>query len=132
MGNSVMRPETISARHNEPCLDDFDAYFMIRDAVERKGRLIKGKLHDSFGDSCAIGAFWDDNPKLSLHTSIIDEVARYNDSVRGTEHQRRDKVLAWLNAKIAYLTGKRKTAPKATAPVPKAPQLTVHNGGKVA
>ena len=129
MMSSKMRPEGKFSK--SPAPDRFDSFFMIRDAVERKERLIKGQYHDH-GESCAVGAFFDDNPNLAMHTAVVDEVATYNDSVRGTERQRRDKVLAWLNAKIAYLTGERKTAPKATAPLPKAPVLKVHNGGKVA
>ena len=77
---------------------------MIRDAVERRRGLIHGFLHDGRGGACAIGAFFDDNPKLALQTSIVDEVAGYNDSLRRlTPYARRTRVLRWLTAKLATM-----------------------------
>lgn len=82
---------------------------MIRDSVERRSGLIHGKLWDGQGGFCAIGAFFEDNPKLSLQNGLIDEVAAYNDSIpKGVgAYERRNKVLRWLTAKLEWLRGPR-------------------------
>lgn len=112
MGNSLVRPETRSAP-NTPAPDYADSLWMIRDAVRGREGLIYGKLHDN-GESCAIGAFFDANPKLALQTKIIDEVATYNDSIPDTVSwkTRKRKVLEWLNWKIAVLAGDKAKPPK--------------------
>jgi hypothetical protein len=83
-----------------------DSFYMIRDAVRSKVGLIHGQLHKD-GESCAIGAFFDCNPKVGLPSDLTDEVAAYNDSIgpRVTAQQRRRKVLAWLNFKLKCLVG---------------------------
>ena len=100
---SKLRPELHSGS-GKPCPDTFDSFYMIRDAVRRRDKLIFGKLHDH-GESCAIGALFQDNPKLALSTDIVDEVAAYNDSIRNhiSERTRKLKVLQWLNAKVRWL-----------------------------
>ena len=84
-----------------------DSFYMIRDAVLRSKGLIYGTLTDSRGEHCAIGAFWADNPNLSLQNTVIDEVASYNDSIPKTASKkvRRTKVLAWLKWKLRVLAG---------------------------
>lgn len=102
---SKLRPECSSS--TEPALSNDTALFLIRDAVAKRRSLGYGKLHDSKGRSCAIGAFWDDNPKTALRSSLIDEVAAVNDSVppTATPHERWKKVNSWLRWKIKVLAG---------------------------
>jgi hypothetical protein len=102
---SALRPTLRHVRHGGglPSPDTFDALYLIRDAVERRGALIHGKLRDD-GGVCAVGAFFADNDHLALPTTICDQVAAYNDSMPdATAQQRRDRVLAWLNARLDYL-----------------------------
>lgn len=76
------------------------AYLMVYHAVLDKDRLLHGKLH-AHGESCAIGSFWDVNPKCALYDDFIDEVAAVNDSVpSATPRQRRRVVLTWLRWKL--------------------------------
>lgn len=90
---------------NGTAMPDDTALFLIRDAVERRGGLIHGRLTDRFGNHCAIGCFWADNPKVTLHSSLIDEVAAVNDSVppNATAKERWKKVRSWLRWKIKVL-----------------------------
>lgn len=76
------------------------AYLMVYNAVKSKRELISGRLH-AHGESCAIGSFWDVNPKCSLYGYFIDEVAAVNDSFCGTPKQRRHHMLRWLRWKLA-------------------------------
>lgn len=100
---SVFRPECKSAPGKEALPDD-TALFLIRDSVARRSQLIFGRLHRN-GEHCAIGAFWADNPRAALNSSLIDEVAAVNDSVpeTATPHERWKKVNSWLRFKIASL-----------------------------
>jgi hypothetical protein len=112
---SALRPTLVNSKDGSPAPDTFDSYYMIRDAVERRRGLIAGRLEDRVGGVCAIGAFFADNPKLALHSPIIDEVAAYNDSLRRmTPYQRRVRVLRWLTAKLAVLGWKPKAKRKRT------------------
>lgn len=83
-----------------------DALYMIRDSVRRRDKLIFGKLENTAGECCAVGAFFHDNPRLALDDEIIEEVAAYNDSIPkgASEKERKRKVLAWLNFKLKLLT----------------------------
>ena len=98
--SSKLRPETCTS--TSPALPDDTALFLIRDAVARRRELIHGRLHDHLGRHCAIGAFWEDNPKATLHTSLIDEVAAVNDSVPpgAGPKERWKKINEWLRWKI--------------------------------
>lgn len=104
---SKLRPECGSAAPGSSLPDD-TALFLIRDAVARRRSLIHGRLHDNQGRSCAIGAFWEDNPNTALKSSLIDEVAAVNDSIpkTATPHERWKKVNEWLRFKIASLARK--------------------------
>ena len=100
---SELRPETSTAKTGNALPDD-TALFLIRDAVARRRSLIHGRLHDGRGQHCAIGAFWEDNPNAILHTSLIDEVAAVNDSMRGALPSKRwKKVNEWLRWKVKIL-----------------------------
>ena len=103
---SRLRRECSSS--DKPSLPDDTALFLIRDSVARRRSLIHGKLHDGKGKHCAIGAFWADNPGVTLHTSLIDEVAAVNDSVppTATPKERWKKVNEWLRWKIRVLAAR--------------------------
>lgn len=100
---SKLRPECGSG--NGIALPDDTAIFLIRDAVARRRTLAYGQLHDSKGRSCAMGAFWDDNPKLTTTWKLLDEVAAVNDSLpkTATPQQRWKKVMEWLRWKTKVL-----------------------------
>lgn len=49
-----------------------------------------------------MGAFWDDNPRLSVNATLIEEVAAVNDSIppSATPKERWKKVTSWLRWKL--------------------------------
>lgn len=100
---SKLRPECRNS--TDPAMPDDTAIYLIRDSVARRRGLIWGRLHAK-GEHCAIGAFWADNPGVTLHSSLIDEVAAVNDSVpkSATPQQRWKKVQGWLRFKIKSLS----------------------------
>lgn len=107
MGNSKLRGrETVPGTGK--ALPDDTALFLIRDSVAKRRSLIHGHLEDGEGHYCAIGAFWQDNPGITLHSALIDEVAAVNDSVpkSATAHARWKKVNEWLRFKIASLASR--------------------------
>ena len=108
---SKLRPECQTYRGTESALPNDTALFLIRNSVAKRRSLIYGRLHDGYGEHCAIGAFWADNPKTILNSSLIDEVAAVNDSVppTATPRERWKKVNSWLRFKIASLAGKSTT-----------------------
>lgn len=100
---STLRPEAGRAAHGSYCPTNGTAYLMVYQAVQAKDRLVHGKLH-ALGESCAIGSFWDINPRVSLYESFIDEVAAVNDSVpHYSGSQRKQYVTRWLKWKLAEL-----------------------------
>ena len=105
---SIYRPECGTS--NKPAISDETALFMIRDSVARRRSLIFGRLHDADGRHCALGCFWHDNPKVILHTTLVDEVAAVNDSVpkSATPQARWKKVNSWLRWKLRVLVAKAK------------------------
>lgn len=106
---SKLRPETIAAKDNSRLIPRDTALFLIRDSVERRGKLIHGRLHGPNGLHCAIGCFWADNPNTSLPTDLIDEVATVNDSLgpNATPQERWKKVKIWLRWKLRLMTNAR-------------------------
>jgi len=102
---SSLRPEACNAKKGNAIPDD-TALFLIRDSVARRRSLVHGRLHDGNGAHCAIGAFWDDNPGVVLHASLIDEVAAVNDSMKDALPSARwKKVNEWLRWKVKVLAG---------------------------
>ena len=103
---SRLRPECGTS--TKPALPDDTALFLIRDAVARRRSLIHGRLDGSRGRHCAIGAFWADNPGMTLHSSLIDEVAAVNDSIppSALPRIRWKKVNEWLRWKVKVLATK--------------------------
>jgi hypothetical protein len=106
---STLRPECKNAKGDTPALPDDTALYLIRNAVAKRRTLIYGRLHDGAGRHCAIGAFWEDNPKAVLHSKLIDEVAAVNDSVppTATPQERWKTVNSWLRWKLRVLANMR-------------------------
>ena len=101
---SKLRPELHDSTGD--ALPDDTALFLIRDSVARRRSLIHGRLRNGRGGYCAVGAFWQDNPNAVLHSSLIDEVAAVNDSLKDSTPQVRwKKVNEWLRFKIKSLAG---------------------------
>jgi hypothetical protein len=108
--NSKLRNQDVM-NSTQPALSDETALFLIRDSVAKRRALIYGRLHgENEGEHCALGAFWADNPKATLNTTLIDEVAAVNDSVprTATPHQRWKKVNEWLRFKIGVMMAGKK------------------------
>lgn len=99
---SNLRPEL--ATSNRTAIADDTALFLIRDAVARRDALAYGAIRRG-GLFCAIGCVFEDNPKLVLNSTLIDEVATVNDSVgpESTPKQRWKKVDQWLRWKLRVL-----------------------------
>lgn len=110
MGSSKLRGNETCDAKGKVAMPDDTALYLIRDSVARRRSLIHGRLHDGVGHHCAIGCFWDDNPNVTLHSALIDEVAAVNDSVpsTATPKERWEKVMGWLRWKIKVLA--RETA----------------------
>jgi len=103
---SKLRPECGPGK-GEALADD-TALFLIRDSVAKRRSLIRGRLHDGKGGHCAMGCFWTDNPNITLHTALIDEVAAVNDSIPpgALPSVRWKKVNEWLRWKVKALAAK--------------------------
>lgn len=101
---SKYRPECVNSCNEAIPYDT--ALFLIRDSVAKRRSLIHGALHRGRG-YCAIGAFWYDNPGVTLTSSLIDEVAAVNDSVppSASARDRWKKVNEWLHWKVKTLAG---------------------------
>jgi len=112
----MIETEMVNKFRSEICnsraaaLSDDTALFLIKDAVLRRRYLIHGMLHDQHGHHCALGAFWADNPNITLHMALIDEVAAVNDSVPPTASpkERWKKVSQWLRWKVRVLAAAKK------------------------
>lgn len=107
---SRLRPECRSS--SKPALSDDTALYLIRDSVAKRRVLIHGRLHDGRGHHCAMGCFWQDNPRAVVNTALLDEVAAVNDSVppTATPQERWKKVHSWLRWKLRVLAGATKRA----------------------
>lgn len=96
------RPECTNS--TDPPIPNDTALFLIRDAVARRRELIYGRLNDN-GGTCALGAFWDDNPGTTLKNALIEEVATVNDSLGpdASPKERWKKVNGWLRWKLRVM-----------------------------
>src|SRR5580693_10438936 len=105
MGSSKYRGNETCDAIGQKSLPRDTALFLIRDSVFRRRSLIHGRLEDGEGHYCAIGAFFHDNPKAVIESSLIDEVAAVNDSVpkSASPKERWKKVNEWLRLKISAM-----------------------------
>lgn len=96
---SKLRPECSDSKR--PPSPDSLVLQLIYAAVRRRRSLIHGTLHKD-GKSCAMGAFWDDNPGRIVSTALVEEIAAVNDSVPPTAlpSARRRHVYEWLKWKL--------------------------------
>lgn len=98
---SELRPECTTS--NKPrTFGDAAATWKIYDAVRKRRSLGFGKLDTDDGKHCAMGCFWEDNPRSVVSSKLIDEIAAVNDSVPPTAKpsERRKHVLRWLEWKL--------------------------------
>lgn len=102
---SRLRPECGTS--SKPAISNDTALYLIRDSVAKRRSLIYGRLRDGRGGTCAMGAFFADNPNAVVYETLIDEVAAVNDSVprTATPHERWKKVNSWLRWKLRVLAG---------------------------
>lgn len=104
---SKLRPECGTARPGDGYthVPTDTALYLILNSVNRRRGLIHGRLHDGYGGHCAMGAFWTDNPHLTVDGSLVDEVASVNDSIPpgSTPKERWKKVVSWLRWKKRVL-----------------------------
>lgn len=109
---SKLRPECGTGTN--PVLPKDTLLFLIQKSVAARRSLIYGRLDGPNQTHCAMGAFWADNPRLSVPENLVDEVAAVNDSVstEATPHERWKVVNSWLRFKIASLLGKKPEAVK--------------------
>ena len=105
MARQTLRPELLRGTGAGILVPRDTALFLIRDAVERRKGLIHGKLDGPAGAHCALGAFWEDNPKLTMDWSVVEEVAAVNDSLgpQATPKARWQKVMSWLRWKTRVM-----------------------------
>lgn len=98
---SDLRPECGTAGpHDRPAPTGLAAYLQIYAAVDAQPGLGHGHLHTPQG-SCAVGAYFDLDPRRTLKTTMINEVAGINDAVpHYTPRGRRGWVLRWLRWKL--------------------------------
>lgn len=100
---SKLRPELTLNTSNKYCPDKGTALLMTLNAIKTKTGLLHGRLH-KYGESCAVGSYFDVNPNVCYPGGLIDEVAAVNDSMpNGTPRQRKQMVMRWLKWRLAQL-----------------------------
>jgi hypothetical protein len=102
---NTLRPELLKGSGEGTMVPRDTACFLIRDAVERRRGLIHGRLDGPGGAHCALGAFWEDNPGLTIPWEVVEEVAAVNDSLglEATAKARWSKVISWLRWKVRVM-----------------------------
>ncbi len=108
---SKLRPECQDSR--DPATPDDTVLYLVRDSVARRKELIYGRLHDGRGRHCAMGAFWTDNPGVTVHSALLDEIATVNDSlpISASPKERWKKVDSWLRWKLKVLANPSAATP---------------------
>lgn len=103
---STLRPECGTS--TKPAMPYDTALYLIRDSVARRRGLIHGRLDGEDGKHCALGWFWQDNPKAALPDALVDEVAAVNDSLpkSSSPKERWKHVMCWLRWKVRVLAEK--------------------------
>lgn len=97
---STLRPECGTATVANG-LGERQFFLSLYYSVKRRRTLSYGKL-DAKDGHCAMGCFWEDNPKITVPTATVDVIALINDSVppTATRSERRRHVLRWLEYKL--------------------------------
>lgn len=110
---SRLRPECQTTRSGTLIADE-TALYLIAQAVARRTELIHGRLNGPGETHCAMGCFWADNPRVVVHSALVDEVAAVNDSIPTTASmkERHKKVMSWLRWRLRVMA-----APGLTKPV---------------
>ena len=100
--SSKLRTECVSYYGSRPALSYRQALQYVFTAVSQKRTLIRGKLRNSRGGTCAMGACWDMYPRAIMPAGFTDEVAAINDSVPSTAsaRERWRVVRRWLQYKL--------------------------------
>ena len=103
---SKLRKECGKGDKDSVSLPRDTALFLIRDSVERRRRLIHGRLHGPKGLHCAMGCFWADNPNAAINENLVDEIATVNDSLgpNVTTRERWFHVRKWLRWKLRVMS----------------------------
>lgn len=100
---STLRPECGDGGKDDFCPRKGTALLMTLNAVSAQEGLAHGKLHRN-GYACAVGSFFDVNPKVCFPGDLTDEVAAVNDSLpQATPRQRKQMVMRWLRWRLGTL-----------------------------
>lgn len=100
---STLRPECTTGGKGDFCPPVGTALLMTLNAVSAKEGLAHGKLHRD-GYSCAVGSFFDVNPKVCYPGELTEEVAAVNDSMpQASPRQRKLMVVRWLRWRLGTL-----------------------------
>lgn len=95
---SALRPECNPS--SGAALSNRYALRLILGAVCRRRSLAHGAL-DVGSKHCALGCFWEDHPDVTLYTSLVDEVATFNDlTPRATPKKRWKRMVTWLRRRM--------------------------------
>lgn len=101
---TALRPDLIDAAADDRAtVPNGAALRLILSAVSRRRSLAHGELHVG-KKHCALGCLWADTPGLILFTSLVDEVAAFNDlTPRATPRARWKRMMKWLRKRVADL-----------------------------
>lgn len=101
MDRIARRPE-LTGGHSRKLMPDSSVLLMMREAIKWQDGLIHGKLHHQ-GESCAVGAYLDENPTCSLSWELADQISAMNDSVAHYGKRKRKRfMLQWLRWKLQH------------------------------
>lgn len=96
---SHLRQECTTTEYR-PALPDDHVLDLVLASVSRRRTLAHGHLNVG-AKHCALGWFWKDHPKAVVNTSLVDEIAAFNDSFpRATPQRRWQRVVAWLRKRV--------------------------------
>lgn len=97
---SRFRPECGTGTTSDYCPDTGTALLMTLNAVKAQDGLAHGTLHRN-GLSCAVGSYFDVNPKACYPAQLTDDVAAMNDSMPcATPRQRKAMMIRWLKWRL--------------------------------
>ena len=88
---------------DKPALTYKQTYIRVLQAVRHHKGLIHGRLRNTKGECCAVGAYFQESDK-PINTLAISEIATYNDSFKRLSMvQRRKYVIEWLTKRVKEL-----------------------------